>query len=64
MLTVTTAGLRQAWKPRWAVYDPNLCKLKLFKTCEELDLAGELDILTATFTYDLDSENNGMFKLW
>ena len=64
MLTVTAAGLRQVWKSRWAVYDPTHCRLNLFKTSEEVVLTGELDIQTATFTYDLDNDNNGVFKLW
>ena len=64
VLTPTTAGLRQSWKTRWAAYDPTQCKLRLYKTSQELDMVGELDIQTATFTYDLDNENNGMFKLW
>ena len=64
VLTPTTVGLRQSWKMRWAAYDPTQCKLRLYKTCQELDMVGELDIQTATFTYDLDNENNGMFKLW
>ena len=64
LLTVTTGGLRQTWKPRFAVYDPNQCKLNLFKNSDEADLVGELDIQAATFTYDLDNDNNGMFKIW
>ena len=64
LLTVTTVGLRQTWKPRFAVYDPSQCKLNLFKNSDETELVGELDIQGATFTYDLDNDNNGMFKIW
>ena len=64
VLTVKTGGLRSQWKPRWATYDPALCKIKLFKTCDEQELIGDIDVLSATFNYDLEGDSNGIFKIW
>ena len=65
------------------IYDPSLCKIKLFKviiqdpkilflykyfycvqTSDELELLGVIDVMSATFNYDLNGESNGVFKIW
>ena len=62
VLTNTTVGLK--WKSRWAIYDQNLCKIRLYKSNAEEELVGDIDILSATFNYDLDGSNTGIFKIW
>ena len=64
VLVVTAGGLRHQWKPRWAVYCAAQCRLLLYRSSEEAELLGELSILTATFTYDLENDSSGVFKLW
>jgi len=63
VLTVTTVGLRSQWKQRWANYDSTKCKLKLYKNSDELELVGDIDVLSATFNYDLEGDKNGIFKI-
>merc|ERR1719209_1957719 len=62
ILSVTTGGLRQQWKPRWAVQDPGGCKLRFFKTELEEEVVGEVNIMGATFVYDA-GDVNGQFKI-
>ena len=35
-----------------------------FKTSDELELLGVIDVMSATFNYDLNGESNGIFKIW
>ena len=35
-----------------------------FKTSDELELLGVIDVMSATFNYDLIGESNGIFKIW
>ena len=41
-----------------------LVNIDCFQTNEELELLGDIDILAATFNYDLEGESNGIFKVW
>jgi len=63
VLLISAGGLRQQWKPRWGVYDKNQCKLRFYKSDCEKDIVGEIDVLSATFTYDLENDQNGQFKI-
>jgi len=63
VLIISAGGLRQQWKPRWGVYDKNQCKLRFYKSDFEKDIVGEIDVLSATFTYDLENDQNGQFKI-
>ena len=67
MLVVSAKGLRQAMKTRWFVYDKKSGKLKYFRNeqeekSSELPL-GQLDLSTATFCYDLETDVNGEFVI-
>ena len=64
VLVISAGGLRQQWKPRWGVYDKSQCKLRFYKSDFEEDIVGEIDVLSATFTYDLENDQNGQFKIW
>jgi len=63
ILIISAGGLRQQWKPRWGVYDKNQCRLRFYKSDFEKDIVGEIDVLSATFTYDLENDQNGQFKI-
>jgi len=63
VLIISAGGLRQQWKPRWGVYDKSQCKLRFYKNNFEEDVIGETDVLSATFTYDLENDQNGQFKI-
>ena len=54
-------------KTRWFVYDKKAGKLKYYRD-EAHELAGELpigqlDLSTATFCYDVDTDTNGEFTI-
>ena len=38
--------------------------MRFYKTDFEVDILGEIDVLSATFTYDLENDQNGQFKIW
>ena len=63
-MIISAGGLRQQWKPRWGVYDKSQCKLRFYKSDFEEDIVGEIDVLSGTFTYDLENDQNGQFKIW
>ena len=64
MLVITAKGLRQMMKVRYFVYDRKVGRLKYFRTEDETDLLGEIDVQSATFCYDVTSDRNGEFTLW
>ena len=53
-----------AEKVRWGVYDKSQCKLRFYKSDFEEDIVDEIDVLSGTFTYDLENDQNGQFKIW
>ena len=62
ILLTSHAGFRHQWKQRWAVYDKKQCRLRFYKTDKEEDVINEVDVQSATFTYDADDQN-GQFKM-
>lgn len=62
VLSISAGGLRQQWKPRWGVQDPTGGKLRFYKTEQEEEVVGEIDIMSATFVYDA-GDANGQFKI-
>jgi len=62
ILAVSAGGLRQQWKPRWAVHESSACKLRLYKSEQEEEVVGEVDIVGGTFVYDA-GDVNGQFKI-
>lgn len=67
MLVVSAKGLRQVMKTRWFVYDKKNGKLKYYRSeaeekANELPL-GQLDLSSATFCYDLETDVNGEFSI-
>lgn len=67
MQVVTAKGLRQVMKTRWFVYDRRSGKLKYFRSerdevANELPL-GQVDLSTATFCYDVETDVNGEFTI-
>ena len=60
-------GLRQTMKTRWFVYDKKAGKLKYYRD-EAHELQGELpigqlDLSTATFCYDVETDTSGEFTI-
>ena len=60
-------GLRQTMKTRWFVYDKKAGKLKYYRD-ESHELQGELpigqlDLSTATFCYDVETDTSGEFTI-
>lgn len=64
MLVVSAKGLRQIMKTRYFVYDKKVGRLKFYKNEEDHDLLGEIDIQSATFCYDVQSDRSGEFTIW
>ena len=48
---------------RWAVHESSACKLRLYKSEQEEEVVGEVDIVGGTFVYDA-GDVNGQFKIW
>ncbi|XP_023328220.1 uncharacterized protein LOC111701257 [Eurytemora carolleeae] len=64
LLSFSAGGFLQQWKERWAVYDYGDCRLRIYKNKDELDKTEEeVDILSATFNYNLENSTNGEFTL-
>ncbi|XP_059091006.1 TBC1 domain family member 2B-like isoform X2 [Tigriopus californicus] len=64
MLVVSAKGLRQIMKTRYFVYDKKVGRLKFYKNEEDHhDLLGEIDIQSATFCYDVQSDRSGEFTI-
>ena len=64
---VIPIGLRQTMKTRWFVYDKKAGKLKYYRD-EASELAGDLpigqlDLSTATFCYDVETDTSGEFTI-
>ena len=64
MLVISAKGLRQMMKVRWFVYDRKTGRLKYFKTEDESEIVGEIDISSATFYYDVLADKGGEFTIW
>ncbi len=64
MLVVSAKGLRQMMKVRWFVYDKKTGRLRYYRTDEEGECLGELDVHSATFCYDVQNDRNGEFTMW
>ncbi len=65
MLVVSAKGLRQMMKVRWFVHDRKLGRLRYYRSEDETEAAlGEIDIQSATFCYDVQSDRNGEFTIW
>ena len=64
MLVITAKGFRQVMKTRWFVYDKKFGRLRYFRDESELELYGEIDVPSATFCYDVQSDKNGEFTMW
>jgi len=63
ILIVSAGGLRHQWKQRWVVYDKKQCKLRFFKSDKEEEIINEVDVLSATFVFDVENDQNGQFKM-
>ena len=64
MLVISAKGLRQMKKVRWFVLDKKCGRLRYFRNEEESELLGEIDIQSATFRYDVQTDRNGEFTVW
>jgi len=64
MLVVSAKGLRQSMKARWFSYDRRRGRLRYYRGEDEGELLGEIDVLAATFNYDVASDKNGEFTIW
>ena len=64
MLVVSAKGLRQMMKVRWFCYDRKLGRLRYYRDENEQEMLGEVDITSATFCYDVQSDRNGEFTIW
>ncbi len=74
MRVISAKGLRQIMKVRYFVYDKKNGRLKYFRSEEEAAVGegggastaalGEIDIQSATFCYDIQSDRNGEFTIW
>ena len=47
-----------------SIYQCLVTKSNELQTNEEQELLGDIDILAATFNYDLEGDSNGIFKIW
>jgi len=64
ILFTSPVGLRSQWRERWVVYDNRDCRLRIYKSCEETDkMEQEIDVLSATFNYNLDNPGSGEFTI-
>ena len=64
MLVTSAKGLRQMMKVRWFVYDKKSGRLKYYRSEDESDFVGEIDVQSATFCYDVQNDRNGEFTMW
>ena len=64
MLETRVKGLRQMMKVRWFVYDKKSGRLRYYRSEEEGECLGELDVHSATFCYDVQNDKCGEFTLW
>ena len=64
MLVISAKGLRQMMKVRYYVVDRKGGRLRYFRSEDEMELLGEIDIQSATFCYDVQADKNGEFTIW
>jgi hypothetical protein len=54
--------------PRWFVYDRKAGNLKFFKSEKDeqsgSEPLGDINVGSATFCYDVESDTNGEFTIW
>ena len=55
-------------KVRWFAYDKKSGKLRYFRSESEEtsgeSALGEIDVIAATFCYDVQADRNGEFTIW
>lgn len=67
MLVTSAKGLRQMMKVRWFVYDKKSGRLRYYRSQDDEsggECIGEVDVHSATFCYDVQSDRNGEFTMW
>lgn len=64
MLVISAKGLRQMMKVRYFVVDKKGGRLRYYRSEDETELLGEIDIQSATFCYDVQCDKNGEFTIW
>lgn len=68
MISVSSKGVRSITKTRWFVYDKKAGNLKYYKSEKDEqnggDVLGEINVTTATFYYEVESDTNGEFTIW
>lgn len=56
------AGPLKAWKSRWFTYDEKKCQLFYYRTAQDLNSLGKVELCNATFSYPLKGEE-GTFHI-
>lgn len=56
-------GPLRSFKSRWFVFDPRRCHLYYFKSPQDTQPLGHIDISDASFSYDLEAEE-GQFEIY
>ncbi|XP_071955359.1 TBC1 domain family member 2B-like [Antedon mediterranea] len=55
-------GLIRTFRTRWFVFEQRTCHLYYYRTKQDLLPLGHIDISTASFNYDVASQENGQFN--